>query len=118
MNSFFHSADTEIFSQAHFDALSPVVDFFSLMTYDFSSVQRPGPNSPLEWTRECIQKLVPDNDDPRRRQILMGLNFYGYNYNPQGGTAILGSQYLKLVEALKGQIKWDDQSKEHFFQLK
>ena len=25
------------------------VDFFSLMTYDYSSPQRPGPNSPIDW---------------------------------------------------------------------
>ena len=88
------------------------------MTYDFSSVQRPGPNSPLSWSRKCVKALVPEKNDPRRAQILMGLNFYGNNYTPEGGGAILGSQYLELLESFKGKLKWDDQSKEHFFELK
>ncbi|KAF7993622.1 hypothetical protein HCN44_010217 [Aphidius gifuensis] len=112
------SSETDVFSQTHFDLLSPIVDYFSLMTYDYSSVQRPGPNSPLDWARKCIEKLVPNDDDPRRQQILMGLNFYGYNYSLEGGGAILGSQYLELVESHKGKIKWDDGSKEHYFEVK
>lgn len=88
------------------------------MTYDFSSVQRPGPNGPLKWARECIEKLVPHSDDPRRAQILMGLNFYGNNYTPEGGGPILGSQYLKTLESFKGKIQWDDRSREHFFEHK
>ena len=91
---------------------------FSLMTYDYSSIQRPGPNSPLEWARECVEKLVPDDDDPRRAQILMGINFYGNNFTPEGGGPIIGSQYLKLLESFKGKIQWDDRSKEHFFESK
>lgn len=32
----------DLFSRQHFDALYPVITWFSLMTYDFSSIQRPG----------------------------------------------------------------------------
>lgn len=90
---------------------------FSLMTYDYSSIQRPGPNSPLDWVRECVELLVPEKG-PKRAQILLGLNFYGYNYTPEGGGAILGSDYLKILESFKGKIQWDDNSKEHFFETK
>ncbi|XP_011303310.1 chitinase domain-containing protein 1 [Fopius arisanus] len=110
--------ENQIFSQAYFEELASHVDYFSLMTYDFSNFQRPGPNAPLEWVRECVEKLVPDDDDPRRSQILMGLNFYGNNYAPEGGAPILGSQYLKILESYKGKIQWDDRSKEHFFESK
>lgn len=108
----------QYFSRNHFDELAPYVKAFSLMTYDYSSVQRPGPNSPLEWAKQCVEILVPDQNDSRRKQILLGINFYGYNYTPEGGGPILGSQYLKILEVFKGKIQWDDRSKEHFFELK
>lgn len=34
-----------------FAALAPAVDYFSLMTYDYSSLQRPGPNAPISWVK-------------------------------------------------------------------
>ncbi|XP_053982505.1 chitinase domain-containing protein 1 [Hylaeus volcanicus] len=107
----------QLFTRDHFDQLSPYLKAFSLMTYDYSSIQRPGPNSPLDWARECVEILVPEKG-PKRSQILLGLNFYGYNYTPQGGGAILGSDYLKILESFKGKIQWDDNSKEHFFESK
>ncbi|XP_076669932.1 chitinase domain-containing protein 1 isoform X3 [Andrena cerasifolii] len=107
----------QLFNKDHFDQLSPYLKAFSLMTYDYSSIQRPGPNSPIDWARECVELLVPEGG-PKRSQILLGLNFYGYNYTPQGGGAILGSDYLKVLESSKGKIQWDDDSKEHFFEAK
>ncbi|XP_031849883.1 chitinase domain-containing protein 1 [Nomia melanderi] len=107
----------QLFNKDQFDQLSPYVQAFSLMTYDYSSIQRPGPNSPIDWARECVELLVPEKG-PKRAQILLGLNFYGYNYTPEGGGAILGSDYLRLLESSKGKIQWDDNSKEHFFEAK
>lgn len=88
------------------------------MTYDYSSVQRPGPNAPVSWIRKCVKTLVHDKNDPKRAQILMGLNFYGYNYTPDGGGAIVGSQYLQLLANYNKKLKWDDESKENFFEIK
>lgn len=88
------------------------------MTYDYSSIQRPGPNSPLNWARQCVELLVPQKDDRRRSQILLGINFYGYIYTPEGGRAILASEYLDILKSFKGKIQWDDNSKEHFFKSK
>lgn len=88
------------------------------MTYDYSNVQHPGPNAPTKWIRKCIEYLVPDVNDIKRSQILMGLNFYGYHYTTTGGGPIVGSQYLEYLQDFKGKIKWDDQSEEHFFELK
>ncbi|KAL2715381.1 chitinase domain-containing protein 1 [Vespula squamosa] len=108
----------QLFSRDQFNELAPHVKAFSLMTYDYSSVQRPGPNSPLLWAKQCVELLIPDKNDPRRTQILLGINFYGYNYTPEGGGPILGSQYLKSLESFKSKIQWDDRSKEHFFEVK
>ncbi|XP_017761479.1 PREDICTED: chitinase domain-containing protein 1 [Eufriesea mexicana] len=107
----------QLFNRDQFDQLSPYLKAFSLMTYDYSSIQRPGPNSPIDWVRECVELLVPE-ESPKRAQILLGLNFYGYNYTPEGGKAILGSEYLKILESSNEKIQWDDNSKEHFFVAK
>lgn len=88
------------------------------MTYDYSSLERPGPNSPLAWAKQCVELLIPNQSDPRRIQILLGINFYGYNYTLEGGGPILGSQYLKSLESFKSKIHWDDKSKEHLFETK
>ncbi|XP_036140611.1 chitinase domain-containing protein 1 [Monomorium pharaonis] len=113
----FRGTQVELFSKQQFDELAPYVNAFSLMTYDYSSIQRPGPNSPLNWIRQCVKLLTPE-DDPRRSQILLGINFYGYNYTPEGGRAILSSDYLEILKSFKGKIRWDDSSKEHFFEPK
>jgi len=69
------------------DRMSDSVDFFSLMTYDYSSPQRPGPNSPIEWVRKCVETLDPNAY--HRSQILLGLNFYGYDYTSEGGNPLV-----------------------------
>ncbi|XP_061466060.1 chitinase domain-containing protein 1 isoform X2 [Rhineura floridana] len=80
------------FTRKEFDQLAPVVDSFSLMTYDYSAPQRPGPNSPLPWMRACVQMLDPEAK--WRSKILLGLNFYGMDYSAlsASGEPILGNR--------------------------
>ncbi|XP_021152362.2 chitinase domain-containing protein 1 isoform X3 [Columba livia] len=82
-----------MFTKKEFDQLASAIDSFSLMTYDYSTPQRPGPNSPLPWVRACVQVLDPDSK--WRNKILLGLNFYGMDYSALGasGQPILGSRF-------------------------
>lgn len=106
------------FVQKHFRSLVDDVDAFSLMTYDFSSFQNPGPNSPWWWMRDCVERLVPDASSPERSKILLGLNLYGLDYSVTGGSHILGPQYIDIVNTYKPKFSYDDVSKEHFFEYK
>lgn len=108
----------EAFDAEDFEQLADDVDAFSLMTYDFSSPQRPGPNSPLTWARNCVEKLVPRAGDSRRSKILLGLNFYGNDYTPMGGGPIVNHQYIALLKQYRGHLKYDEDSAEHYFELK
>ncbi|CAB3380374.1 Hypothetical predicted protein [Cloeon dipterum] len=112
--------ELEYFDRTDFDRLAKDVDFFSLMTYDFSSVQRPGPSSPLPWMKDCVEGLVPDSDDENRRKILLGLNFYGMDFTINGGGPILGRDFIKILDNVKPneKLKYDDNSEENFIELK
>jgi chitinase domain-containing protein 1 len=113
-----HGNGLEAFNTEDFEQLVDDVDAFSLMTYDFSNPQRPGPNSPLTWVRSCVEKLVPHPDDPRRSKILIGLNFYGNDYTPMGGGPIVNHQYISLLKQYHGRLQYDQSSAEHYFELK
>ncbi|XP_076457147.1 chitinase domain-containing protein 1-like [Babylonia areolata] len=102
-----------------FRSLVDKVDFFSLMTYDYSSGGRPGPNGPLPWVRQCVEALTPTADKQHRAKILLGLNFYGTHYIV--GTKvepILGTQLVEVLKKQKPVITWDAQSAEHIFDFK
>ena len=66
-----------IFVKDDIELLAPYVNGFSVMTYDYSNIQRPGPNSPLKWVKECVNALVPNPNSPLRKKLMIGLNFYG-----------------------------------------
>jgi len=109
-----------MFSEDDFSNLVDYVDYFSLMTYDYSSLSNPGPNAPYDWMKKCIEIL--DKEAFHREKILLGLNFYGYDYTTEGGGPILGRDFIKVlngnVSKKPSKLKWDSTSKEHFIELK
>uniref|UniRef100_A0A2M4AG64 Chitinase domain-containing protein 1 n=1 Tax=Anopheles triannulatus TaxID=58253 RepID=A0A2M4AG64_9DIPT len=111
----------DLFSRKHFETLAPTVTAFSLMTYDFSSVQRPGANAPLYWVRNAVQHICPDGTDDlaeKRAKILVGLNMYGSDFTPNGGQPIVAHEYLALLKHLKGHLTYDEHDVENFFEVK
>ena len=46
---------------------------------------RQGPNAPVDWVKDCVLSLSPEKGK-QRSKILLGLNFYGQDYGPNGGT--------------------------------
>lgn len=111
----------ELFTQKNFEKLYPHVTGFSLMTYDFSTLQRPGANAPLHWIRTAIARIVPDNAadfEAKRKKILMGLNMYGMDYTPDGGGPIIGHQFLAMLKGLKKRLLYDEHDEENFFEMK
>ncbi|XP_058225662.1 uncharacterized protein LOC131334578 [Rhododendron vialii] len=112
---------THDFGPEDLKSLSDAVDGFSLMTYDFSGPQRPGPNAPLKWVRSTVQLLLGPTSNGARilaHKIFVGLNFYGNDFSLSeglGGGAIIGSDYLSLLELHRPLLQWDENSAEHFF---
>jgi len=117
------SQDGSALNSAGFAWLAEYIDGFSLMTYDFSSPQRPGPNAPLSWITQNILRLLPPDHRTSASQlghkILMGMNFYGYEYwKPQNAEAIIGPRYLKMLTSYKPKLIWKSAHHEHVFTYK
>ncbi|XP_027622491.1 chitinase domain-containing protein 1 isoform X2 [Tupaia chinensis] len=107
-----------MFTHKEFEQLAPVLDGFSLMTYDYSSAQQPGPNAPLSWVRACVQVLDPKSK--WRSKILLGLNFYGMDYSASKDARepVVGARYIQTLKDHRPRMVWDSQAAEHVFEYK
>ncbi|XP_075980329.1 chitinase domain-containing protein 1 [Anticarsia gemmatalis] len=110
----------EFFIQA-FNDIYPYVEAVSVMTYDFSNPQKPGPNAPLYWVRLCVEKLI-DNDEStaKRSKILLGLNFYGNSYTANGGGPIVGTEYIELLKNAKNNqaLSYNNNTAENYVEIR
>ncbi|KAJ9188243.1 hypothetical protein P3X46_003615 [Hevea brasiliensis] len=118
-----HSEKLQVhdFGPEDLQSLNDAVDGFSLMTYDFSSPHNPGPNAPLKWIRFTLQLLLGTTGSDawtQAHKIFLGINFYGNDFllsEGSGGGAIIGRDYLSLLEKHKPDLRWEEGSAEHFF---
>lgn len=112
-----YKKDPRVFTRADMTMLGNSIDGLSVMTYDFSGPNHPGPNAPAPWidsTLASLRRMSEDSD--AAPEVLLGLNFYGNDYTlPQGGGAIVGHQCVALLEKYKPSITWDKKSEEHYF---
>ncbi|KAK3161306.1 hypothetical protein QOZ80_1BG0075470 [Eleusine coracana subsp. coracana] len=100
--------------------LADSLDGFSLMTYDFSGPQNPGPSAPLKWLQHSLTTLLSakDSSSGHSRMIFLGINFYGNDFlltRGSGSGPITGRDFLHLLEKYKPYLQWDDKSLEHYF---
>lgn len=101
------------FKTEEFAKLAPHVDYFSLMTYDFSTNSgHAGPSSPLPWVAMCVNFLDPE--EKYRSKILTGLNFYGHMFSSRASSPIVGRDYLEFLELYKPEITWEQSIAEHY----
>ncbi|XP_023937231.1 chitinase domain-containing protein 1 [Bicyclus anynana] len=110
----------EFFIQA-FNEIYPYVNAVSVMTYDFSNPQKPGPNAPLYWMKLCLEKLIGNEENPSKRsKILLGLNFYGNSYTANGGGPIVGTEYIELLKNAKANqvISYNNNTAENYIEIK
>ncbi|XP_059052671.1 chitinase domain-containing protein 1 [Achroia grisella] len=110
----------EFFIQA-FNDIYPYVEAVSVMTYDFSNPQKPGPNAPLYWMRLCVEKLIDGDENPvKRLKILLGLNFYGNSYTANGGGPIVGTEYIELLKNAKNNqaLSYNNNTAENYVEIR
>lgn len=84
-----------VFTPTDFAAVRGTVDGVSLMTYDYSLAEAPGPNAPIAWVEENLQALLgqPDSAEAKEwgHKVLMGLNFYGREFVPGSAMGGMGA---------------------------
>lgn len=109
----------DLFSAEHFRQLVDHVDAFSLMTYDYSSTQRPGANAPAKWIEEAVRHISPNGEARRRAKILIGLNMYGMDYTADGGGPLMADGYLRMLRLLQrdGRLQWSETEAETYFEV-
>lgn len=77
-----------------------------------------GPTSPLNWLKQCVEHIVPNDGDPRRKKILLGLNCYGYHFVSGASEPILGDKFIELVQSMKGKMKLDKEASENYVEVR
>lgn len=110
-----------LFGKKHFDILYPLISAFSLVTYDYSTIERPGANSPIEWVRETVEYICPEttqNFHEKRQKLLLGMNMYGMDYLLNGGGPIVGRQFIDLLKLYKGSLNHAEEHEENYFEFK
>lgn len=112
---------TSGFNKKDFDELKDIVDYFSLMTYDYPQyIQNIGPNAPLEWVKTNIEYLSTEKEYSKK--ILLGLNFFGYKYQLEKDSrqllaqpeAVLGQQFIEMLSD-EWKYSYDSKNGEHIF---
>lgn len=88
------------FGPEDLQSLSDAVDGFSLMTYDFSGPNNPGPNAPIQWIRFTLQLLLGppgNNAQSLAPKIFLGINFYGNDFVLSGGIRSSFPLFVKVI---------------------
>ena len=109
---------TASFGAEDLHALAKHVDLFSINTYDYSPPTTAGPNAPYDWVRGTLEALKPSRE--QRAQLLLGLNFYGNLYGPNGGSPVVGEQYISLLQAhgeKNMEVTYNARAREHLMRF-
>ena len=65
-----------------------------LMTYDFSVNQgKQGPNAPVQWLQNVMQTVDKKLNRKFANRVMIGLNFYGYQFEPDSYFAATAGIY-------------------------
>ena len=60
-----------------------------------------------------------DPDSYARNKILLGLNFYGFDYTADGGAHVTGKGLVDmLTEATEAKFSWDGRTEESFCEFR
>lgn len=93
------------FRAAHdYAAIGEAADQVRLMSYDHHwNGSGPGPMAPAAWVDEIVTHaltLIPAN------KLSLGIAAYGYDWGPEGGTALTWVDAQRLATQHKADVRW------------
>ncbi|XP_021313412.1 chitinase domain-containing protein 1 isoform X2 [Sorghum bicolor] len=81
--------------------LADTLDGFSLMTYDFSGPQNPGPSAPLKWVHDSLAALLSakgsSHSSSHSQMIFLGINFYGNDFLLSRVVVVLSLEEILFI---------------------
>ena len=82
--------------------MSCLLNGFFSYTYVYVG-HSPGPTAPIDWMERCVLGLSPELS-VLRQKILLGLNFYGYDFTSSGMDRELLGIYTSVDMILSSSI--------------
>jgi chitinase domain-containing protein 1 len=98
-------------------SLLPHVDYYSIMTYDYSNAIRPGPSSPIGWVQQVVTAYLGQYSmmKPITKKFLLGLNMYGMDFTDGKAHPKLGRDVKDILSSgAIEKIEWDEAAGENY----
>ncbi len=97
--------------------LAVAVDFFKIMTYDYTNraSSEAGPIGPPEWSRDVIAYAAMFTD---LAKVRLGLHFYGYTWQRSSVTTTTWESAQRVITSYDLTIERDPADMEAFFSFK
>ena len=107
----------ELFSATQFEQLAGPLGGVVMMTTNFSAIRgQPGPTSPLNWMRDSLAALRPQESS--QRKLMATLPMLGWDFQlPNGpGVPLHAAGYLQLLSRESPErFDWHAEAAEHVF---
>ncbi|KHN88236.1 Chitinase domain-containing protein 1 [Toxocara canis] len=103
---------TSIISAENFAEVAKHVDYINIMLYDYH-IDRAAGVAPIGWIQRNMEFLLRESPVSASK-VLMGLNFYGFEFTPTKMNAITFSKYLEHLKSDDVLLNWDGTASEHF----
>jgi spore germination protein len=96
--------------------LAPAVDFFKIMTYDYTSgsSRDPGPIGPPEWSSDVLAYAATVMD---LSKVRLGLHFYGYRWQRGDVTITTWEGVQRVIESFGLTVERDPADMEAHVEL-
>lgn len=98
--------------------IAPVVDVFTIMTYDYTNRNEPpGPIAPTDWVQEVLTYAESVTD---LSKVRMGLHYYGYSWQrgTPPATTVSWANTQRYIDSFDLEIQRDPANMELFVDLR
>lgn len=96
------TSPTDWNQEFNYHDLSQSVDYFNIMTYDYS-MSTPGPIAPISWIKKVLDYTKADGVSMNK--VLLGMPYYGRDWSPSSTSTPANPKYDRTSVSLSGAQK-------------